>query len=90
MVPRTETTRHAGQFGNLVGLRPVSITTTTTTPNNKTRTRIITKTNKTKVIKITEQTWEKLRDFSHHYHDQPITYDEIIEELVDFYNEKQT
>lgn len=81
--PKPEITRHAGQFGNLVGLRPVSITDTKT---NKT-TRIIN--NKTtRVIKITEQTWEKLRGFSHHYHDQPITYDEIIEELVDFYNKE--
>ena len=82
-----ESIRHGGQFGNLVGLRPISVTTTTTPNNNKTtktRTKIINK--QTKVVKITEHTWEKLRGFSHHYHEQPITYDEIIEELVDFYN----
>lgn len=73
---------YPGQFGNLVGLRPVTSIPTTTTPN-KTRTK------KTRTVRITEHTWEKLRGFSHHYHDQPITYDEIIEELVDFYNNEQ-
>ena len=73
----TETIRHAGQFGNLVGLRPISFTTT---PTNKTK--------KTRVVRITEHTWEKLKDYSHHYHDQPISYDEIFQELLDFYNEK--
>jgi hypothetical protein len=67
--------RYSGQFGNLVGLR-----CKTPTPKTKTRTR---------VIRITEETWKKLRDFSCKYHDQPITHDEIFCELVDFYNNEQ-
>ena len=55
----------SSQFGNLVGLR-----CKTPTPNTKTK--------KTRVVRITEHTWEKLRDFSCKYHDQPITYDEIF------------
>ena len=77
-------TRYAGEFGNIVRLTPISVTTDDTTKtNNKT---LLTK--KTRVVKITEHTWEKLRDFSSKYHEQPISYDDIFEELVDFYNEK--
>lgn len=28
---------------------------------------------------------EKLKEFSRAYHDQPVSYDDIFQELVDFY-----
>jgi hypothetical protein len=42
----------------------------------------------TKIMRITPQTYERLRDFSHKYHSQPISYDEIFQELLNFYNKE--
>jgi hypothetical protein len=40
-----------------------------------------------KIMGITE-TFELLRNFSHKYHPQPISYYEIFQELLDFYNKE--
>jgi hypothetical protein len=50
-------------------------------------------TNKTtdhnKILRITPNTFERLRQYSARNHSkQPISYDEIFNELLDFYNEK--
>ena len=63
-------------FGNLTNLKPV-ITTTTANTN---KTNDTTKTTK-KIMRISLETFEKLKNHSRKYHDQPISYDEIIEEL---------
>jgi hypothetical protein len=80
-------------LGNLTGLRPINATTTInqsdndddyveddSTTNNTTYC--------TKIMRITPEIFEKLREFSHKYHNQPISYDEIIDELCTFYNEQ--
>jgi hypothetical protein len=41
----------------------------------------------TKIMRITPNTYERLRQYSAHFHPQPISYDEIFQELLDFYNE---
>ncbi len=81
-------------FGNLTGLRPINATTTTTIAIDPDDDEIedddITNnaTYCTKIMRITPQIFEKLTDHSHKYHDQPISYDEIIDELCTFYNEQ--
>ena len=71
-------------------LRPIVTTTTTTINNNNTATTTTKKdkttSNKTRIMRISEPIYEKLKDHSRKYHDQPISYDEIIEELCIFYN----
>ncbi len=87
-------------LGNLTGLKPVTKNTTTkqkdnvsmgsndltdeveddSTTNNTTYC--------TKIMRITPDTFEKLRDFSHKWHEQPISFDEIIDELCSFYEEQ--
>jgi hypothetical protein len=42
----------------------------------------------TKIMQISLHSWELLQNHSRKYHDQPISYDEIIKELCSFYNEK--
>jgi hypothetical protein len=81
-------------FGNLTGLRPVTNNTTNTTApttntiidQDKDEDDDLPTTYKT--MKISYNIYEKLRDHSHKYHDQPISYDEIIDELCTFYNEQ--
>ena len=75
----------SNNFGNLVSLRPINFGTNTTTTAINTKKC---KPPKTRVVRITEQTWQKLKVFSRKEHDQPISYDDIFEELVDFYNIK--
>jgi hypothetical protein len=44
----------------------------------------------TKIMRISYETYSKLREFSRKKHDIPTSYDDLIIELVDFYNsEKQ-
>jgi hypothetical protein len=85
-------------FGNLSGLRPIinnTTTTTTTNQNDNDNNKIVeddsainNNTFFTKIMKITPQTYERLKDFSHKYHSQPISYDEIFQELLNFYNKE--
>ncbi len=91
-----------GQFGKYTSLKPVITidpTTTTTTTINQSgnnKEEIIeddSSTNKTtdhnKILRITPNTFERLRQYSARNHSkQPISYDEIFNELLDFYNEK--
>ena len=42
----------------------------------------------TKIMRITPDTFDKLRDHSHRFHKQPISFDEIIDELCTFYEEQ--
>jgi hypothetical protein len=80
-------------LGNLTGLRPINTTTTNQSDNNNDNDdewkddNDITTNNTcyTKIMRITPETFERLRDFSHKYHPQPISYDEIFQELLDFY-----
>jgi hypothetical protein len=44
--------------------------------------------NKTKTMQISLHTFELLQKHSRKYNSQPISYDEIIEELCTFYNEQ--
>ena len=84
-------------LGNLTSLKPIATTTTTTTNNNNNNeieddvveddSTTNNTTYCTKIIRITPETFELLKFHSHKYHDQPISYDEIIEELCTFYNE---
>jgi hypothetical protein len=84
-------------FGKLCNLRPINTTTNSidqsdkndnddgwkdddTTNNNNTY--------YTKIMRKTPETFSRLRDFSHKYHPQPISYDEIFHELLDFYNKE--
>ena len=67
-------------YNNDIDKKVVKVVEDDSTTNNTT-------TYCTKIMRITPETFEKLRDFSHKYHDQPISYDEIIEELCSFYNE---
>ena len=39
----------------------------------------------TKIIRVTPETFERLRTYSNRLHPQPISYDEIFLELLDFY-----
>ena len=79
-------------LGNLTGLRPVTNTTTTDTIiNYKTDEEDngdIAIRYQYKTMKISYNIYEKLRDHIHKYHDQPISYDEIFQELLDFYNKE--
>jgi hypothetical protein len=90
-------------FGNLTGLRPVTNNNTTATTaaieeDNKKEFIIDvveddSTTNKTtdhnKILRITPNTFERLRQYSARNNSkQPISYDEIFNELLDFYNEK--
>ena len=80
-------------LGNLVGLRqvvnpPPTITNTTTTKEVKQNQNKIPKP-KTRTIRITEDTWLKLKDYSRANHTIPTSYDDLFQELVDFYNEQQ-
>ena len=72
-----------GGFGNLCNLR---IITTDDDDTNKIQRKKIPKT-KTRIIGISEPIYQLLRNHSHKYHDQPISYDYIFEELCKFYNE---
>ena len=74
------------QFGNLVSLKRISTNNTTIdqSDNNDYDDDFLTY----KTMKISYNIYEKLRDHSHKYHDQPISYDEIIDELCTFYNEE--
>jgi hypothetical protein len=69
-------------FGNLTGLRPLNNTSTTTTTEHDNDD------NKTKIMQISKHSFELLQNHSHKYHDQPISYNECIEELCTFYNEQ--
>lgn len=85
-------------LGNLTGLKPINTTPTNT--NTKTIDQqendvdefdddtITNNTYYSKIMRITPQTFEKIREYSYKYHNQPISYDEIFQELLDFYNEK--
>ena len=77
------------QFGNLTGLRPITTTTNQSSNNNhEWEDDDDNNTCYTKIMRITSQTFERLRDFSHKYHLQPISYDDIFQELLDFYNKE--
>ena len=43
---------------------------------------------KVKTMQISLHSWELLKNHSRKYHAQPMLYDEIIEELCTFWNEK--
>ena len=79
------TTERFGGIGRLVNLNPINftITNTDTTTNIKRKTPPP----KMRTMKISEQVHELLRNHSRKYHNQPISYNEIIEELCKFYNE---
>ncbi|HSF51535.1 MAG TPA: hypothetical protein VLA74_12300 [Nitrososphaeraceae archaeon] len=64
-------------FGNLTGLRPMA--SNNNNDNNDS--------SSIKIMRISYDIYEKLRDHSRKYHDQPISYDDIFEELCTFYNE---
>ena len=72
------------KFGNLVSLKRISTTALNQFDNNEDDDDFPTY----KTMKISYNIYEKLRDHSHKYHDQPISYDEIIDELCTFYNEQ--
>ena len=72
-------------FGNLSGLRPI---TTTNQNDNEWEDDITTILVILKIMRITPETFELLRNFSHKYHPQPISYYEIFQELLDFYNKE--
>jgi len=73
----------------LNGFRPIT-NSTTNQKDNKVEDDSATNntTYCTKIMRITPGTFEKLRDFSHKWHKQPISYDEIIDELCTFYDEQ--
>ena len=88
-------------LGNLTGLKPIISNPTNTTNTTTTTTTLDLENDKefdddittidtyySKIMRITPQTYERLREYSHKYHNQPISYDEIFQELLDFYNEK--
>jgi hypothetical protein len=68
-------------LGRYVGLRPITTTTITTTEHDDNN-------NKTKIMQISLHSFNLLCNHSHKYHDQPISYDECIEELCTFYNKE--
>ncbi len=80
----------------MTGLRPITTTTTTNQPDNNNNNDnewaedddATSNIYHTKIMRITPKTFERLRDFSHKYHPQPISYDEIFQELLDFYNKE--
>jgi hypothetical protein len=61
-------------FGNLTTLKVI------TTDNNTN------KVPKSRVIRISEPVYQLLKDHSKKYHPQPISYDDIFEELCNYYN----
>lgn len=61
-------------FGKLIGLRPITTTDNQYTYDN------------TKIIKVTEPTYERLRDHSSRYYNGE-SYDTIIRNLLDYYEE---
>jgi hypothetical protein len=86
------------ELGKLTGLKPINTTitnnkTNTTTTidqqeeNDKELDDTTTSTNNyyTKIMRITPATHERLREYSYKYHSQPLSYDEILQELLDFY-----
>ncbi len=77
-------------FGNLTGLKPVIKNTIANQNNDEVEDDSATNntTYYTKIMRISPDTFEKLRDFSHKWHEQPISFDEIIDELCSFYEEK--
>jgi hypothetical protein len=77
--------QHAGQFGNLVGLKPVNnipttnIETTTTKTRNKKP-----KIPKTRIIRISEDLYQRFHSHSKRYYNVEI-YEFILNELLDCY-----
>ena len=72
-------TNHLG-LGKRISLRHI-VTTTSTVKKHK-------KTPKTRTMKISEPAYELLRNHSRKYHEQPISYDDIIGELCNYWNAK--
>ena len=73
-------------FGNLCNLRPVNNTTTTTTAETEGQdtTNQYTDFN-TKIMKITNNTYQRLKDHSRKYYNIE-SYDIIIQNLIDHYD----
>lgn len=69
-------------MGKMSSLKPIITDTTNTTTTTKRKTP---PPKKTRTMKISEPVYE-LCNHSRKYHDQPISYDEILEELCTFYN----
>jgi hypothetical protein len=75
-------------LGNLVSLREISTTTNiTTTNNNNKKTTTSTRIPKTKVIRISEDLYQRLREHSQKYYNIE-TYETIIKDLLDCYNKQ--
>ena len=62
-------------FGRYTNLKPIITTTKRKAPKE------------TRIMKISEPVYELLRNHSRKYHDQVMSYDDIIEELCSFWNE---
>ena len=83
-------------LGNLTGLRSVTNTTAATTDtiivdyeaDEEDNDDIAIHSHYYKTMKISYNIYEQLRDHSHKYQHQPISYDEIIDELCTFYNKQ--
>ena len=74
------------QLGKLVNMNPVSSTITTNTIPTRKQHRSPTIKPKTRTIRISEPIYDLLKDHSKKFHSQPISYDEIFEELCTYSN----
>ena len=67
---------HLG-LGKRIGLNPISTNNNDNDDNN----------NK-KIMQISIKTYSRLQEFSRKHHNIPTSYDDLMIELVDFWNEK--
>jgi hypothetical protein len=82
--------RYHGQFGNLVGLRPIKSTTITPTTTTITKEHILNYNNNkkkknTKTMKISEQLHQRFLNHSRKYYEVE-TYETIQEDLLDCFD----
>ena len=75
------------RLGKMSNLKIVTTTTNTNNTTTKRKTPPPPPKTKTRTMKISEPVYELLRNHSRKYYDQPISYDEILEELCTFYNQ---